>query len=217
MTVNKNRKKACLDDKHCCVSVLDNVQEPILILDKNYRIIDANDAVCNKFKCETENIIGKYCYEIAHNANKPCFERGIPCPTKIALETGQQARVIHEQHQPDNKIVLEHMLASPVKDKDGQIALIIEEIRDFTEFLESKEAGLHFNKNDFKENRSLLPICASCKKLRDEKGDREHVENYIKEHSNSDLTHTICPECRTKLYDEFQLRSFFSQATIYES
>jgi PAS domain S-box-containing protein len=202
MSTNNKRRKVCLEDKHCCVSVLDSVQEPILILDKNFRIIDANEAVCNQFKCETENIIGKYCYEIAHKSNKPCFEKGIPCPTKIALETGHQARVIHEHRQPDNKIIVEHMLASPVKDKDGHIELLIEETRDFTELLESREVGKHFLKNDIKEKRFLLPICASCKKLRNEKGSWEHVENYIQKHSHSDLTHTICPECRQKLYDK---------------
>ncbi len=203
MSVNKKRSKVCLDDKHCCALVLDTVQEPILILDKNYRIVDANESVCNKFECETENIIGKLCYEIAHHSNKPCYEKGIPCPVKIALETGHPARVIHEHRQPDNKIILEHMLASPVKDDEGKISLVIEEIRDFTELLESKEALLHFNKNDIKKKRCLLTICASCKKLRNEKGDWEHVESYIQEHSHSDLTHTICPECRKKLYGEF--------------
>jgi len=205
MNINNNekRRKVCLDDKFCCASVLDNVQEPILILDKNYRIVDANESVCNKFKCETENIIGKLCYEIANNSNKPCYEKGMPCPVKIVLETGHQARVIHEHHQPGNKIILEHMLASPVKDEEGKISLIIEEIRDLTELLESQEASLELNKNEATTMRSLLPICASCKKLRNKKGNWEHVENYIQKHTCSDLTHTICPECRTKLYDKF--------------
>jgi transcriptional regulator with PAS, ATPase and Fis domain len=149
MATENKRRKFCLDDRHCCASILDTVQEPILILDKNYRIVDANEAVCNKFKCETEKIIGKYCYEIADNSNKPCFEKGMPCPVKIALETGHQARVIHEHPQPDNKIISEQILASP------------------------------------------------------EKGDWEHIEKYIQEHSPSDLTHTICPECRKKIYPEY--------------
>jgi PAS domain S-box-containing protein len=203
MGTNNNKKKACLDDKRCCSSVMDTIQEPILIIDKNYRIVDANEPVCNKFECETENIIGKHCYEIAHHSNKPCFEKGMPCPVKIALETGQQARVIHEHHQPDNKIILEHMLASPVKDKKGQITLIVEEIRDVTELLKSKEVVQHLNNNDIKEKKSFLPICASCKKIRNEKSDWEHVENYIQEHTHSDLTHTICPDCRKKIYPEY--------------
>jgi PAS domain S-box-containing protein len=203
MSTHNNKKKVCLDDKRCCASVMDTIQEPILVLDKNYRIVDVNERVCDKFKCDTENIIGKHCYEIAHHSDKPCFEKGIPCPVKMVLETGQQSRVIHEHHEPDNKIVFEHMLASPMKDKEGQIVLVVEEIRDITKLLKSNEVVQHFNTNDIKEKRSFLPICANCKKLRNEKGHWEHVENYIQKHSHSDLTHTICPECRKKIYPDY--------------
>lgn len=50
--------------------------------------------------------------------------------------------------------------------------------------------------------RGLLPICANCKKIRDEKGFWNKIENYISEHSNADFTHSICPECTKKLYPE---------------
>ena len=42
----------------------------------------------------------------------------------------------------------------------------------------------------------LLPICAWCKKIRDDKGYWTKVEEYIAEHSNADFTHGICPDCR---------------------
>ena len=48
----------------------------------------------------------------------------------------------------------------------------------------------------------LLPMCASCKKIRNEKGEYEHVEQYISEHSEASFSHGICPECARKLYPE---------------
>ncbi len=51
----------------------------------------------------------------------------------------------------------------------------------------------------------LLPICASCKKIRDDKGYWNQIESYIKEHSEADFSHSICPECSKKLYAEFDL------------
>jgi hypothetical protein len=51
--------------------------------------------------------------------------------------------------------------------------------------------------------RSIIPICASCKKIRDDKGYWNQIESYIKDHSNADFTHGICPECSKKLYSEF--------------
>ena len=49
-----------------------------------------------------------------------------------------------------------------------------------------------------------LPICASCKKIRDDKGYWQAVENYISSHSEAKFSHGICPECIKKLYPEIQ-------------
>ena len=49
----------------------------------------------------------------------------------------------------------------------------------------------------------LLPICASCKKIRDDNGYWQQVETYIQKHSNADFTHGICPECLQRLYPKY--------------
>ena len=49
----------------------------------------------------------------------------------------------------------------------------------------------------------LLPICASCKKIRDDKGYWTQIESYIRDHSEAEFSHGICPECAKKLYPEF--------------
>lgn len=48
----------------------------------------------------------------------------------------------------------------------------------------------------------LLPICASCKDIRDDKGYWKQIEVYIRDHSEADFTHSICPDCQKKLYPE---------------
>lgn len=48
----------------------------------------------------------------------------------------------------------------------------------------------------------LLPICASCKKIRDDKGYWEAVEGYLLKHANIRFSHGICPDCKDKLYPE---------------
>ena len=48
----------------------------------------------------------------------------------------------------------------------------------------------------------LLPICASCKKIRDDKGYWKQIETYISDHSEADFSHCLCPECVKKLYPE---------------
>ncbi len=49
----------------------------------------------------------------------------------------------------------------------------------------------------------LLPICASCKKIRDDQGYWTQVEVYVSKHSDADFTHSICPECAMELYPDF--------------
>ena len=49
----------------------------------------------------------------------------------------------------------------------------------------------------------FLPICASCKNIRDDKGYWSQIESYIENHSEAEFSHSICPECSKKLYPEF--------------
>jgi AmiR/NasT family two-component response regulator len=49
----------------------------------------------------------------------------------------------------------------------------------------------------------LLPICASCKNIRDEEGYWHRVEKYIRDHSEADFSHSVCPACACRLYPEY--------------
>jgi ligand-binding sensor domain-containing protein len=51
--------------------------------------------------------------------------------------------------------------------------------------------------------KGLLPICASCKKIRDDSGYWNQMETYIHAHSGADFSHSICPECMPKLYPDY--------------
>ena len=56
---------------------------------------------------------------------------------------------------------------------------------------------------EIKTLSGLLPICSSCKKIRDDKGYWEEIECYITAHSEAGFSHGICPECTEKLYPDF--------------
>jgi len=59
---------------------------------------------------------------------------------------------------------------------------------------------------DLKVLRGLLPICASCKKIRDDKGYWHQLEMYIRDHSEAEFTHGLCADCAAKLYPDLILR-----------
>jgi len=57
---------------------------------------------------------------------------------------------------------------------------------------------------EIKNLQGILPICAHCKKIRDDKGAWSQIEQYISKHSNAQFSHGICPECIQKYYPELQ-------------
>jgi len=54
--------------------------------------------------------------------------------------------------------------------------------------------------DEVKTLQGLIPICSSCKKIRDDTGYWNQIEHYIQEHSSATFSHGICPECKEKLY-----------------
>ena len=64
----------------------------------------------------------------------------------------------------------------------------------------TEKAALETALQQVKTLRALLPICAACKKIRDDTGYWHSVESYIGQHMAVEFSHSVCPECRTKLY-----------------
>ena len=60
--------------------------------------------------------------------------------------------------------------------------------------------------NNVKELKSLLPVCSSCKKVRDDDGYWENLDVYISKYTDTSISHSLCPECLKKLYPEYAER-----------
>lgn len=58
--------------------------------------------------------------------------------------------------------------------------------------------------------RGIIPICAKCKKIRDDQGQWQTLEEYIKTHTEADLSHGLCPECIGEYYQEMRKYSGFA-------
>jgi len=69
--------------------------------------------------------------------------------------------------------------------------------------LASKVEELRQALDQIKTLRGIVPICASCKKIRDDQGYWSQVEVYVRDHTEAQFSHGICPECMKKLYPEF--------------
>ncbi len=95
-----------------------------------------------------------------------------------------------------------------VEDKEGRSTfarLIVSDITERKRIEEAKEHLILELQNALAQVKKLsgfIPICASCKKIRDDKGYWRQVEEYIRDHSEALFSHSMCPDCMKKLYPE---------------
>jgi PAS domain S-box-containing protein len=101
----------------------------------------------------------------------------------------------------------------PFRDSNGKAIRFIGIVLDITERKKAEIAlqeaakerekliqELQYALDNIKTLQGLIPICASCKKIRDDKGFWNQVEGYISQHTDAKFTHGICPDCSKKLY-----------------
>ncbi len=77
------------------------------------------------------------------------------------------------------------------------------ELRNLNTALESRNRDLREALANVKTLRGLLPICSSCKKIRDDAGYWRQVEEYFSEHSEVDFSHGLCPDCLKRMFPEY--------------
>jgi hypothetical protein len=53
---------------------------------------------------------------------------------------------------------------------------------------------------EIKQLKGIIPICAACKKIRDDKGYWHQVESYVRDHSGAEFSHGMCPDCAKEWY-----------------
>ena len=98
------------------------------------------------------------------------------------------------------------------KNRDGKSSRIIGLYNDITDWkqAEADQERLIFELkqalSQIKTLGGLLPICSWCKKIRNDEGYWEQMELYIRNHSEAEFSHSICPECTEKLYPELDKR-----------
>ncbi len=121
-------------------TLLHSMHEDILVIDKDYTIVDTNNAVMKTTSQLTKDIIGKKCHEAAYNFDSPCSQSGEDCGLEKVFETGKPQYSHHIHRTIDNSLVHVDILYSPIKDKSGNVIQVIESIRDVTSVVSTREA-----------------------------------------------------------------------------
>ena len=130
----------------------------------------------------------------------------------VKLRSGERtSRYQTFRVRKDGRVICVSLVNSPIKGSFGQIVGASSITRDITERHEQEEerikliAKLQEALAHVKTLSGLLPICASCKKIRDDGGYWQQVELYIRQRSDAEFTHSICPDCMKRLYPQFTI------------
>ena len=76
-------------------ALIESMHDGVCMVNRDFRIVLANQSLLNHLRDGTDELIGKKCYEILQKSSKPCEDKDHPCPTREVLKTGKPASVTH--------------------------------------------------------------------------------------------------------------------------
>lgn len=103
--------------------------EPFVVIDRRYRIIAANKNYLKQYgHSKSEDVIGRYCYEISHRVDAPCSQHGEHCPLEMVFSTGQPTQVMHIHYDQRGTEEYVQLHSNPLFDADGNVLYVGEYI-----------------------------------------------------------------------------------------
>lgn len=187
-------------------NIINNIGDPVFVKDEECRLILVNDAFCTLFELERDNIIGK---TLANKVPTDEMESFVSID-KHVLKTGQE-------NMNEESLTLSGKQTKTIYTRKTRFVdnndnkYLIGVIRDVSEHKKTAEQRdklineLQKTLAEVKTLRGCLPICSNCKNIRDDKGYWNQIESYIQKHSETEFTHSICPDCAKELYPSMNI------------
>ncbi len=136
------RVRALYDEKTCAETflhgVIDSMNEPLLVVDRSYRVILANQTA-RQLASRARLGPGFRCHELTHHSDVPCDQNGELCPVAEAIQSGKPATQEHRHMRPDGSRQFVEVTAWPVLDEQGEVIHIIEHVRDVSRRVAAEE------------------------------------------------------------------------------
>ena len=107
------------------------IQEDIMVIGADYRVIDINESLLQKLGLRREDAVGRFCYEITHRRSLPCAGDNHPCPLNQTLETESPSQTTHV-HQDKNSRDIFYSISTYPLVENGKVTGAIEISRDIT-------------------------------------------------------------------------------------
>ncbi|MFH1673886.1 MAG: PAS domain S-box protein [Pseudomonadota bacterium] len=159
--------------------LFNSITDGINVVDKNYNIIKANEAMAQQHGLPLEAIIGRKCYKIFYNRQKPCKD----CLVEQTFRTGKSSFKKQEWTRHDGTVANADVFTFPIFDNNRQVIQVVDYFRDVTEKKALEQQLLQAQKmesigilsggiaHDFNNLLSGIQGCASLLKIKIAKGD----------------------------------------------
>ena len=178
-------------------ALLNAPTETAILVDLDGNILAINEIAARRIGKTADELIGMGIFEYLP------FEIAVARKTK-ALEVIKSGEPLRFQDERAGRFFDNNIY--PVFDNDGKIRALAIFAKDITETKMAEETLLEERDKlqaalaKIKKLSGMLPICSSCKKIRDDKGYWNQIESYIRKHSEAQFSHGICPPCAEELY-----------------
>jgi len=180
-------------------AIVETVREPLIVLSEDLRVVTANQAYYKNFAVTPEVAVHKYLYELQDGLwNMPGLRNLLG---DIIKENSvfSDLEVNYEAPGVGRKNLL--LNARKVESETPLILLAVEDIT-ARRVAEEDRDKLNLDHRDalskVKMLAGMLPICGTCKKIRNDEGYWEQIEAYIRDHAEAEFSNCICPECAAK-------------------
>ena len=181
--------------------VFNSMLDALVILDNEGTIIESNPSASAMYGYSSDELKGKHATDLIHQDYWHVFSDF----KKSARQDGYFKGETIDLKKDGSKINVEVRGSIIIRRKKKYFLILLRDITDRkTNELEKERliSELENKVSQIKTLSGLLPICSSCKNIRDDYGYWNKIENYIQDHSQAEFSHSLCPTCSEKLYGE---------------
>ena len=205
----KGAEQALAQEQVLMQTLMDYIPDFIYFKDRDSRFVRVNRALAQLFGLnDPAEALGKTDFDFfAPEHARQAFD-----DEQTIMRTGQPLTTEERETWPDRPDTWVSTTKVPLHDAAGNAVGTFGISRDITERKRAEVererliGDLQDALSKVKTLSGLLPICASCKKIRDDRGYWNQIESFIGEHSEIEFSHGICPECLRTLYPDIRLR-----------
>lgn len=196
-------ERKVVESEETARSLLNASSDAAFLIDKDGTFLTMNDMVAERLKKRPEDLLGISCFDLLP-ADLAASRRKA---TMKAVDSKAPLRVVDEREGAilDTNIY-------PIIGQNEEVQRIAVFSRDITKEKKIEKerekliAELQVALDEITILREILPICASCKKIRDDKGYWNQIEAYLHEHADLKFSHSICPDCMKEQHPEIYKR-----------